>query len=64
MEVEEEAESRKKLDEQRKRLQRQLRDVERSLIRRRKLKVASKSNCNREHQRVQKRSQKIQGIEG
>ena len=68
------AESRKKLDEQRKRLQRQLRDVERLTDLPQETQSGIKENLQRqlhefvqkrhdllpEHQRVQKRSQEIQ----
>ena len=77
MEVAEEAESRNKLDEQRNRLQRQLRDVERFIDFPQETQSGIKENLQRqlqeveqkrhdllpEHQRVQKRSTKIQSIQ-
>ena len=77
MEVEDEVERRKKLDEQRKRLQRQLRDVERFGDVSQEVQSSLKKNLQKqpqeveqrrndllpEHQRAQKRSQKIQNIQ-
>ena len=77
MEVEEEAESRKKSDEQRKRLQRQLRDVERLTDVPQETPSGIRENVQRqlqeveqkrhdllpEHQRAQKTSKKIQSIQ-
>ena len=75
--MEDEVESRKKLDEQMKRLQRQLREVERFTDVPQDVQSSIKENLQQqlqdveqkrndllpEHQRVQKRSQKIQSIQ-
>ena len=68
MEVEDEAESRETLDEQKKKLQKELRDVDRLFLR--KCRRASRKSLQHqlqdlipEHQKAHKRSQKIQGIQ-
>ena len=77
MEVEDEVESRKKLDEQRKRLQRQLRELEKFTCMPQDMQSKLKDDWQQqlqeieqrrndlllEHQRAQKRSQKIQSIQ-
>ena len=63
MDVEDAIESRKKLDEQRKRLQRQLREVERFTDVPQEVQSSIKDNLQQQHQRAQKRSQQIQNIQ-
>ena len=77
LEVEDEIESRKKLDEQRKKLQKELRDVENLSCASKEVQDSLKNDLQQqlqeveqrrhdlmpEHQKVQKRSQKIQSIE-
>ena len=71
VEVEEETESRRKLDEQKKKLQKELRDVDRLSFVSKDVQESIKESLQhqlqevkkREHQKVKKRSQKIQSIQ-
>ena len=73
MDFEDEIESRKKLDEQKKKLQKELRDVKKLSCVPKKFQKNLKSNLQQqlheveqrkpEHQKVQKRSQKVQSIQ-
>ena len=55
MDVEDEIESRKKLDEQRRKLQKELRDVENSRVCRKRFRTTSRMTCSRSCREVERR---------